>query len=767
MSDEPYFAHTHDLGKTYWQTMKEHASNVSRIAGENADAFGEGDRARLAGKLHDLGKYGDLFQRRLRGFEKGLDHWTAGAHVALMTYRAPELALVIQGHHIGLQKGARESFRPILEQHPNPPELRLTETDVSVLRDRLETDIGPLPTPNVGMMKTPSSASAMLDTRMIFSALVDADHLDTERTMNRGKPGFVPRPTPPELQAERALELLEKRLIELEQDERIPQKTRALRRKLAVAARDAASSDARLRTLTAPTGTGKTLGMLLFALHKVVRENAVKANRVRRIIVVLPFLSILDQTVRVYRDLFAEFGDRYILEHHSLTGTQDRARAEGDEQSKRDQQARMLAQNWDAPIVITTSVQFLESLHANRPSGCRKLHNIAGSIVLFDEVQTLPVNLAVTTLKTLSKLASDKYGCTVVFSTATQPAFDGLHAKVLEDTENAGWRPEEIVPAELGLFSSAKRVQVNWQPARTPTPWATVADWLEAAPQSLCIVNLKRHALALVQLAQARKLKGVFHLSTALCPAHRRAKLDEIRAALEAKRPCRLIATQCVEAGVDLDFPVAFRAVAPYDAIAQAAGRCNRHDALGDGVYGQLTVFMPEEEKYPPGVYPRAADVTKTLLNEFGSLDIDDPETFTRYFKRLYAVTSTDDQDIATALKTQDYVKVNEHYRLIENATVNVVVPYSARALELMAQAANEGIDGKWMREARAFTVSVYCNDPRKLPPHLFEPVLFRFGKRAGETAPDWFICRATSRYDDLYGFLPEAKEGNPAFYTA
>jgi CRISPR-associated endonuclease/helicase Cas3 len=769
MTRTVYYAHTHNGSLEHGQPMEEHARLVAEIAGQNAHVFGEQTRAELMGKIHDLGKYGELFQLRLENKEKGLDHWTAGAHLALFEYRSIELALAIQGHHIGLQKGDKHSLEKILAQTPNPTESRLTETDMRLLKYRLEADLGQLPAPSTTKMIPALSASTMFDTRMLFSALVDADFLDTERTMNRDNPAFTPRPVAPLLQAKAALERLEIRLEELNADTRIPEKTRGLRKMLANACQTAASSDSRIRTLTAPTGTGKTLGMLRFALHKACRDE----QHIRRIIVVLPFLSILDQTVEIYRKLFKDFGEHYILEHHSLTGTQSTQKSDQqenpDEQQRKAKAERMLTQNWDAPIVITTSVQFLESLHANRGSSCRKLHNIAGSIVLFDEVQTLPVSLAVTTLKTLSRLANDKYHCTVVFSTATQPAFDHLHNNVLETGEKDGWQPEEIVPATLGLFNQAKRVRLEWDMA-LPTTWDTMTDLLTAEEQALCIVNLKRHALTVAKLMQERKLKGIFHLSTSLCPAHRQKVLKKISAALEAKQPCRLIATQCVEAGVDLDFPRAFRALAPLDAIAQAAGRCNRNASLkddqGNPLEGILTVFLPEEAKYPPGGYERATLVTQAMLKEFGNLNIDDPETFRKFFRRLYAVSDTDIEELAKAIKVQDYLTVNKLYRLIDQATVNVVVPYNKAALELMREARNDGIHPGWMRRARAYTVSVYRDRHGNVPAGL-EPVPFRPQPNrptaTPEMADDWFICRNAAQYDKtLFGFL--TKEGGSAW---
>jgi CRISPR-associated endonuclease/helicase Cas3 len=736
--------------------MLEHASEVSRIAGENASAFGESQRAELMGKLHDLGKYGDLFQRRLRGEESGLDHWTAGTYVALMTYRFPDVALCIQGHHIGLQRGDKDSLETVFEKQPNPEHLRLTDENFALLRTRLENDVGALPLSSDTRMHIPSSASAMLDTRMMFSALVDADFLDTERTMNRGNDAFVPRPKAPGLQAKRALSLLEARLSELNADTRIPQNTRELRRSLADTALVSASSPARLFTLTAPTGTGKTLAMLRFALARAAAD-----ERVRRIILVLPFLTILDQTVDVYRALFAELGAHYILEHHSLVGTRAETggSAVSDGVKRSDKQQRLLMENWDAPIVITTSVQFLESLHANRTSACRKLHNIAGSIVLFDEVQSLPLNLAVPTLKTLSRLASDKYGCSVVFSTATQPAFDTLHPKILEgEPQSAGWQPVEIVTDHAALFQRAKRVEVTWK-TRSPSPWSEVLHWLEEDRQALCIVNLKRHASALAKRALEANLEGVYHLSTALCPQHRRELLKRIIADLKAGNACRVIATQCVEAGVDLDFPKVYRALAGLDAIAQAAGRCNRNAARPQK--GQLTVFVPEEENYPSKTYRQAAELTRVLLAErTEGLDLDDPTTYRQFYRSLYTLTSTSDAELEGFITSQNYLDFAARYRLIENDAVNVVVPYNEAALELMQEGRQLGITPDWMRRVRGYTVSYFLKKNAPVPVFL-EPIKFRFGKNDG-FAEGWFLCAPENPltfkryYDEVFGLQSE-----------
>lgn len=743
-----YWAHTHK-DRSKWQTMKEHATEVARLAAQKAAPFGEADKARLAGLLHDLGKYGDLFQRRLEGKEKGLDHWSAGAHAALFEYRQPEVALAIQGHHLGLQSGAKDSFKAMrlrADGQGVPPELRLSAANLDLLKQRLQADGITLPSPSQAQIPQATSAAAMLDTRMLFSALVDADFLDTERTMNQGNPRFVPRPPVPGLRAEKALERLERRIAELNADESIPTKTRELRRSLADACAVAADNPARIFTLTAPTGSGKTLSMLRFALKRAAQDPSV-----RRIVVVLPFLTILDQTVDIYRGLFAELGEHYLLEHHSLTGIRGTEKLD-DAVAQSEKEKRLLSENWDAPIVITTSVQLLESLHASRPSACRKLHNLAGSIVLFDEVQTLPTKLAVPTLKTLARLASDRYNCTVLFSTATQPAFDTLdHAVSQGEPESSVWQPTEVVSKQADLFSRARRVNAVWQ-TQTPLPWADLIVELRDQKQALSVVNLKRHAHALTKEAQEQGLEGIYHLSTALCPQHRRDLLAQIAADLKAEKPCRVFATQCVEAGVDLDFPSVYRALAPLDAIAQAAGRCNRHDARPQK--GTLTIFVPAEEKYPSKTYAQAAALTRALLAEQGSLDLDDPETYRRFYKNLYAVARTTDQELENFIQSQNYQELAQGYRLIESHAVNVVAPYNHEARALMQEARDHGITGDWMRRVRGYVVPHFL-DRSGVPPYL-ETLFLRYQWGNRSEVPDWFLCGDESLYDRILGFTPE-----------
>jgi CRISPR/Cas system-associated endonuclease/helicase Cas3 len=291
----------------------------------------------------------------------------------------------------------------------------------------------------------------------------------------------------------------------------------------------------------------------------------------------MPFLSIIDQTARLYRKLFSDFPDHYILEDHSIAqGGHEHEDGSQGQGSEDDRLRRHLAENWDASIILTTNVRCLESLMSNRTSDCRKLHRMAKSVVLFDEVQTLTRDLAVVTLGTLSRLCH-RFNATVLFATATQPAFEHLD-KPVREIAAAGWTPRPLLPkdSEIRLFEvAAKRTSVHWE-HETPIDLVTLADRLadESSDQWLCIVNLKRHAQQLSEMLRERVPEGLTHLSTSMCPAHRQRVLADVERRLLENQPVFLVSTQCVEAGVDIDFPVVYRALAPLEAIAQAAGRC-------------------------------------------------------------------------------------------------------------------------------------------------------------------------------------------------
>jgi CRISPR-associated helicase Cas3/CRISPR-associated endonuclease Cas3-HD len=782
-----YYSHSSNKAGSPPELAAEHVRLVAERASRYAAAFDAQDEALVAGTLHDLGKYSGLFLRRLRNLESGLDHWTGGAFVALTRYRlqAVAAALAVQGHHIGLQEGAftasfKTGFDLTAKSTSDGRSLRVTETDANALVQRLEASGISMPAaPAESIYDHKAEALAgMLDVRMLFSALVDADFIETEAHFQGQADGTkVYRNSGPKLDAQQAFELVRSHLEALTEKASSSDEVGAMRRELLASCLEAAQWPTGLFTLTAPTGAGKTLAMLAFAL-----EHSKLNPHIRRIVMVVPFLSIIEQTARVYRDLLKPlFGEHFVLEHHSLANLQ-KTREERDANPDNEQEARrtagLLAENWDAPLILTTSVQFFESLFANRPGRCRKLHRLANSIILFDEVQTLPPRLAVPSLAALSRLA-ERYGCSVVFSTATQPAFDHLHDNVKPHAAK-GWQPRAIAGNPERLFDRARRVRFEWRMDECQS-WDAIADELAqpANERALCIVNLKRHARALIERLRDRlgTNDGLFHLSTSMCPAHRERTLATVRSRLASKEPqsCRLIATQCIEAGVDVDFPNAWRAFGPLDAIAQAAGRCNREGRLD--TLGRMVVFLPEKEHdreylYPPGGYKEAAETTQTLLNlkrneaeKKGipfedAFDLYDPALFTEYFRLLYDLTGVvefdpDRSELAGAVKRRSFVDVDKHYQLIEKQSISLLVPY-ARELELFESLRERLItDGRltrrWIQDARGLTISLYSPKDGDTVWNYLDPAPLA----RGEKADDWFVYLNPKDYDPLLGLTP------------
>lgn len=754
-----YFAHSAN-GCGDWHQLADHLASVSKMAKEFLQGRSGAEEAALAGLLHDLGKYGARFQARLHGKDQGLDHWSQGAWIALAEHGAIAAALAIQGHHVGLQRANTDALRQMNPQSLNqnhPFRLALSDSDCTRLKQRAEADGLLLQTPGQttlahqnGMAQT---VSAMLDVRLLFSCLVDADFLDTESHFDGDAQGKRSRPEGPKLDASAALAALDGHMVALRATTGAQVAVRLARETLWSAVIRAGQAEPGTFMLTAPTGSGKTLAMLKFAL-----EHA-KKNGLKRIVLAVPFLTVIEQTARIYRTVFKASQDNFVLEHHSLAGLGAEAE-QRDAEGANERQRRLLAENWDAPIVLTTNVQLLESLFSNRPSSCRKLHNLMDSIILFDEAQSLPQHLAVPTLAALSHLSAS-YHSTVVFATATQPAFDTLNEAVKKHA-GQGWQPIEAVPEHPALFAALKRVSVRWPETGEKRTWTQLAAELRVLDQALVVVNLKRHALALMEALSDQG--EVFHLSTNLCAEHRRAVMDRVKAQLAVGLPCRLVSTQCVEAGVDVDFPIVFRAMAPLESIAQAAGRCNREGRLTEqGCLGEVVVFEPDEEdgwrkRFPTHSYYQATQVTQTLLKlHDNSLDINDPEIFRAYYHRLYNLNDPASQnaDLTRAIQELDFVEIAKAYRLIVQDAIQVLVPWADRYdefLELRTEADRQGISANWMRRAQGLAVSVYrTNDGSPawaIPAKL----------RRGGVSDEWFVLEGDF-YDDTIGLNPPKGE--------
>lgn len=752
-----YFAHSaNEVG--HWHPLLTHLSAVSHLAGKFSSSMNWSSEAKLAGLLHDLGKFGDLFQARLRDEESGLDHWSAGAWVAL-EHKCAAAALAIQGHHIGLQSLASSDLARLnpkwLAEHPQS--LRLTAPDLQILKNRFANE--GLATPEVehSMLGRALGATVptMLDVRMLFSALVDADYLDTEAHFEGDASGKRYRPSGPRLDAACALKAVLSKIEQTQANTTASQDVQNVRRDLLKACLQGAELDSGLFTLTAPTGSGKTLAMLAFALAHAVKHG------LERVVMVIPYLTITEQTARTYRDIFAPvFGQEFLIEHHSLAGLgkekiqQDNEGAAG-QPSYAERRRRLLAENWDAPLIVTTSVQLLESLFSNRPSACRKLHRLQQSVILFDEAQTLPAHLAVPTLAALSHL-STTYRSSLVFATATQPAFAHLDKAVLE-TKAPGWQPREIVPDPSALFAPMKRVEFDWDSPDAPVTWDDLAGQLAKSPQSLCIVNLKRHAKVLWEKLDD---PATLHLSTNLCAGHRENVLKAVRERLAADQPVRLVATQCVEAGVDLDFPAVMRAWGPLDAIIQAAGRCNREGRRSQ--LGQLRVFTPDDTGYPTDNYQQATQIAQMIFRRHGAagMKLNDPAFITAYYRELYDLAGVTQapasREILKAVEAGSFPDVASLYRLIKQDAINVLIPYAPQQAlfdSLRAQADDTGLTAAWMRAARLLTVSLYR--PKDSDPiwDALIPVPVAGWKQREQN--DWFIYAVPEHYHPQLGLVP------------
>jgi len=607
----PFFAHSPGFDER-WEPMTQHVRWVSELAATHGKAFGAEEECRFAGTLHDLGKYGARFQGRLRGTEKHIDHWSAGAWEAALTGpKGFASALAIQGHHIGLQRGDRRSIADLniadlLKSHPLGCTLSDDDHGAITLRAQAEGFGWSVPSASCfdWAVRDADPVGQMLAVRMLFSALVDADFIATERHFE-GLAASGQKRDAMSLDADAAHASLHAYINELAGKSKAANEANAVRRALLETCIESGKGPQGLFTLNAPTGSGKTLAMLAWALEQC------RAHRgLSRIIVVLPYLTIMEQTADVYRQGFAgwlpeEVRSRAILEHHSLASWKSKSipigKAPNDEQDRIGGHPRFLAENWDAPIVVTSTVQFFESLFANSPSACRKLHHIANSVILLDEVQTLNASLILPTLGALSTLTS-RFGCSAVLATATQPAFSHLSEKV-RGMAVAGYAAQPIVADPAPFFAAMRRTRVRWPAKGESSTWGEIADHMIDGGQALCIVNLKRHAQALFELLRERDADGILHLSTLMCPDHRAKVLKDVRERLAKDLPCLLVATQCVEAGVDLDFPLVLRSFGPLDSIAQAAGRCNRN---GNRELGEVRVFWPEDLSYPDGTYKQA-----------------------------------------------------------------------------------------------------------------------------------------------------------------
>ncbi len=630
-----------------------HLRSVGQLTASFARDFGAAEAGYWLGLWHDVGKFDPAWQHYLLSCEAGarlasVDHKAAGTALACARRDMGTLGLLVQGHHGGLH--AAPTLRSWVAERaarPGPIEaLRLAREAMPDLEPKADVPLPP------GIQNDRLRAELFL--RMLFSALIDADRLDTERHFTREQAALRGS-------AATMTELWD-RLVRNQNELRLlspvgpkADVVKAVRQEVFAACVDAAQQPPGLFRLAVPTGGGKTRSAMAFALQHALKHGH------RRVVVAVPYISITQQTAQVYRDIFGSGDDQHpvVLEHHS--GGQRLDAEDGDSFRPEEVWARLSAENWDAPIIVTTTVQLFESLFANSTSATRKLHRLARSVVILDEAQALPPHLLDPILDALRELCAT-YGTTVVISTATQPAFE-----VIPSFARAA--ATDIVPAASRYFEALRRATYEWR-TEPGLQWGEVADLMRAEPQALAVVNTKADALALLD---ALDDPAALHLSTLLCGAHRQAVITEIRRRLASGEPCRLVSTQVVEAGVDIDFPLVLRALGPLDSVIQAAGRCNRE---GKREWGRVIVFAPTEGRLPPGAYRIGCDVTRTLLGA-GALDPDDPEHARRYFEMWLGTLGelgVDSKRIQECRRDLDYPEVAQRFRMIDDDTESVVI---------------------------------------------------------------------------------------------
>ena len=722
--------------------VKDHLYAVGKLSKEFGSQLGMEKEAEIAGTVHDAGKFTDKFQDVLEGEASRIDHARVSAAflwwflIKTSKYTGKETKEHISG------KFTNTNYAPIFEainahhgtllcynqlryslcecmtaqkwlEGNDGKEVALTgEENYKALKEIFCEELPEWKRISLRNM-TLCEEERMLWSRLLLSCLVDADY--TESAIEDGE--LIPEP--PKCDAENWLKRLHAYRAELARNSTADEKLNALRNELFETCGKAGDNAPGIYTLTAPTGTGKTLALLHFALRQCCK------NGQERIIIVLPFITLTEQNAMEYRKIL---GNDVLLEDHSQCQLTD--------------EQRKFAQRWDRPVIVTTSVRFFEGLFAAKAPNLRKLHRLANSVIIFDEAQSLPAELFPATLKTIQALCNlPKKNVTMLFSTATQPDYLSI--------PNLTWQAMEICPNYAEMYQKLRRVQVTWRILPNERmSWEEIAQKM-AAQRSICtIVNMKKHAKKLFDALQlVCESESIFYITTELCPAHRRAVIEQVKKRLHDGLPCRVIATQCIEAGVDLDFDSVFRALAPLESIIQAAGRCNRNGRHPEG--GQVLVFLPDEDNlYPDNWYGKAAMLVKEL-NDEKTIDLMNPSDIQRYYQQLFRRLKGADK-LNEAIKAQDYAGVEKNYRIIKNDGVQVLVPYEPennRFEQLKTDALEHGVTAEWMRKAAPLCVTVYANDDF----NRYAEQLYFAGKRNETMQPSgyWVLRRKEDYHMD------------------
>ena len=659
------------------QTVKEHLQGTAALAEVFAQPFGGGEQAKLAGKLHDIGKYSREFQHRLEGGPK-VDHSTAGGKEAFQL-RQIEAAFAVMGHHGGLpdyggKNDTGDTSTLYGRQQKKVPDYSAWKQEIALSPARRPSHI-PL-----------DNLSEAFYIRMLYSCLVDADYLDTEAFMD----GTLPRGG-----YEPIASLLDKL------DQYIapwwnPQNE--LNRKRCDILRSCLNAGENfpngLYTLTVPTGGGKTVSSLAFALRHAATHGK------KRVIYVIPYTSIIDQTAEVFENILEA---ENVLEHHSgVDYTMPEEEVDPALYCK-----ALATENWDAPVIVTTAVQFFESLYSNLPSRCRKLHNIADSVIIFDEAQTLPVSYLYPCVSAIGQLVQ-YYGVTAVLCTATQPALQSLFAELAP-----GLTMREICPDTDALYQFFRRTTLRQAGALTEEE---LAEQLKASPQTLCVVNRRVTAQKLYALLPE---EGSYCLTTLLCPADRKRLLEEIRERLKNGLPCRVVSTSLIEAGVDVDFPTAWREEAGLDSIIQTAGRCNR-EGKASAEQSIVTIFRLEGQQVPAMIRPNV-DSARHVLQTFA--DPAQPKAIESYFsfyRTLKGSAALDQKGILDAFQKGyegrifPFAAVANMFHLIDSPTTTIYIP-TGEGKSLVESLRAGLISRSLFRKLGQYAVNVYPDHLKRL----------------------------------------------------
>lgn len=714
-----YIAHAKQKDDGGWDaphSLEDHLRSVAELSAGSAASFNSEGWAALAGLWHDLGKYREPFQKYIRdqtGYDREnahveqgtgrVTHSTAGAIHAverLGPVYGHIIAYLIAGHHAGLPDwlGGRGglSFR-----------LKESETEyLESLSQSIPANILNGEIPKIPEVARDSNAISLW-MRLLFSCLVDADFLDTEQYMS------------PDKAAKRVADLgmaavSNAYFRHMENFRSAAEATplNKIRESIFDSCVAAAKLEPGIFSLTVPTGGGKTLSSLAFALRHA--EHFGK----NRIVYAIPFTSIIEQNAKVFRDIL---GEDAVLEHHSnLDGAP----------SAETSRSRLASENWHAPLIVTTNVQLFESIFASRTSRCRKLHNLVNSVIVLDEAQQLPRDFHKPITQVMRQM-SDYFGVTWILCTATQPEL-GEQKDAFGRTEQEGLGTiREIVPAPDELATTLQRVKVKMPSTNAePTTWETLSALVSDEPCALVIVNTRNNARGL--FSRLPDDGANVHLSASMCAEHRSAVILQIRQRLEARRkgdgrPLRVVSTQLIEAGVDVDFPVVYRAMAGLDSIAQAAGRCNREGRL-EG-YGRVEVFLPEKAA-PPGFLRQGEQTTLALLKA-GMLENPlSPSSIQYYFSELNRKGKRDKHRICDLLKAEQtsdsaidisFREAAKQFRLIDDNGIGVVVPYRPEALDespiyTWLEALDSDSSAKWVyRKLQRYTVTLPESFAKKL----------------------------------------------------